>query len=98
MNGDWPSDLEAWWHRFWRRCGTRRGHGCAQPILPALSALETARTSSPWRPVPGMRAMINCTISWRVAFGMQLPLEAALLAEADRMVGGNDAWLIDRQP
>ena len=45
-----------------------------------------------------MRAMINCTISWRVAFGMQLPLEAALLAEADRMVGGNDAWLIDRQP
>jgi SRSO17 transposase len=94
MSGDWRSDLEHW----------------LAPFLAALRHKTRARMCPAYvagligpgdrKSVQPMAARVG-NVSYDqlhhfIASGVwdAAPLEAALLAEADRMVGGNDAWLI----
>ena len=57
-------------------------------------AREIARASSPWRRATAKSDTTSFIISSPAGAWDTAPLEKALLAEADRMVGGADAWLI----
>lgn len=93
MDGNWQADLERWLAPF---VGTLR-HKTRAWVCPAyiagLIGLAIVRAFKRGRHVLATSATTNCTISCERRLERR-PVGSALLAEADRQVGGNNAWLI----
>lgn len=94
MDGDWRGDLEAWLAPFL----TALGHKTRARMCPAyVAGLIGPGDRKSVQPMAARSGDANYDqLHHFVASGAwdAAPLEAALLAEADRMVGGDDAWLI----
>jgi len=94
MDESWKSDLDAWLTPFL----TALGHKARARMCPAyVAGLIGAGDRKSVQPMAARDSEVRydqlhhfiANGAWDTA-----PLEKALLAEADRMVGGDDAWLI----
>ena len=94
MNGDWRSDLEAWLAPFLAALRHKTRARMCPAYIAGLIGPGDRKSVQPMAARAGDASYDQ--LHHFVASGVwdAVPLEAALLAEADRMVGGNDAWLI----
>jgi len=94
MAEDWRKDLDAWLTPFL----SALGHKARARMCPAyVAGLIGPGDRKSVQPMAARAAGINYDqLHHFVANGLwnAAPLEAVLLAQADSMVGGNDAWLI----
>jgi SRSO17 transposase len=94
MGDDWRDELEEWLKAFVGALGhKRRGRMCPSYVA-GLIGPGDRKSVQPMAARDG--AVSYDQLHHFVARGVwdTTPLEAALLAEADRQVGGGDAWLI----
>ena len=94
MNGDWRSDFEAWLAPFLAALRHKTRARMCPAYIAGLIGPGDRKSVQPMAARAGDASYDQ--LHHFVASGVwdAVPLEAALLAEADRMVGGNDAWLI----
>ena len=94
MGRDWQADLERWLAPF----ATALGHKTRARMCPAyVAGLIGPGDRKSVQPMAARAGNVSYDqLHHFVASGVwdTAPLEAVLLAEADRMVGGGDAWLI----
>ena len=94
MDRDWQADLERWLAPF----VTALGHKTRARMCPAyVAGLIGPGDRKSVQPMAARAGNVSYDqLHHFVASGVwdAAPLEVALLAEADRMVGGDDAWLI----
>jgi SRSO17 transposase len=94
MVDDWRSDLEQWLEPFVGALGHKtRGRMCPAYVAGLIGPGDRKSV----QPMAARDRAVNYDqLHHFVADGVwdAAPLEAALLAEADRQVGGGDAWLI----
>jgi SRSO17 transposase len=94
MDADWQADLDRWLVPFARALG----HKARARMCPAyVAGLIGPGDRKSVQPMAARDAGVSYDqLHHFIADGVwdSAPLEAVLLAEADRMVGGEDAWLI----
>lgn len=94
MSADWRNDLGRWLAPF----VAALGHKTRAQMCPAyVAGLIGAGDRKSVQPMAARDASVGYDqLHHFIASGVwdAAPVEAALLAEADRMVGGDDAWLI----
>ena len=94
MDRRWQSDLEHWLEPF----VAALGHKTRRRMCPAyIAGLIGPGDRKSVQPMAARDAVVNYDqLHHFIGSGVwdAAPLEAALLAEADKMIGGEDAWLI----
>ena len=81
--------------RFWRRWGTRRGARMCPPYVAGLIGPGDRKSVQPMAARDRRRELRPaCTTSSRPASGTPRRWRRSCSREADRLVGGDDAWLI----
>jgi len=94
MDADWNKELERWLEPFVDALGHRTRRRMCPAYVAGLigpgdrKSVQPMATRDSGVSYDQLHHFIGSSV-WDTA-----PLEAALLVEADRLVGGNDAWLI----
>ncbi|MER9178663.1 IS701 family transposase, partial [Mesorhizobium sp. M0955] len=94
MNRDWQLDLERWLEPFVSALRHKTRARMCPAYIAGLIGLGDRKSV---QPMAARHAGVNYDqLHHFIASGVwdAAPLEKVLLAEADRQVGGNDAWLI----